>query len=183
MQNAPYLASKKGLSVVDAVASALANASYDKHTARKVLIQSTDTSVLSAFKGNPGYTRVLKIEETISAVPKDSLDEITKFADAVVLQRNSILTTSAFFLKSATGVVPALQHANVSVYVSVLRNEFTTLAFDLNSDPVLEVATYVNGVGVDGIVTEFPGTANAYLSKHRHVNLKSSLNNLSETGR
>lgn len=165
MQNAAFLASKKGLGVVDAVSSALTNATFDKSTTQQVFIQSDDTSVLSAFNST-NYKRVLEIDDTVSDVPKPSVDEIKKFANAVNIVRSSVFTNVDFFLASTTNVVSEMQSANISVHVSVFRNEFMNVAFDFFSDPVIEIATYTAGLGVDGLVTEFPGTASTYLSKY-----------------
>ncbi|KAK8947176.1 putative glycerophosphoryl diester phosphodiesterase 2 [Platanthera zijinensis] len=163
IQNAAYLASKKGFDVVDAVSTALANASYSNDTTRRVLIQSDDTSVLSAFKKNPNYERVLLILEQVGDTPKSTVEEIKQFADAVNVIRSSLMAFNGAFISSYTDVVTEMQNSNVSVYVSVLRNEFTTIAYDFFSDPVVEIATLVNGLGVDGLITEFPATARAYL--------------------
>ncbi|GKU87176.1 hypothetical protein SLEP1_g1621 [Rubroshorea leprosula] len=56
-----------------------------------------------------------------------------------------------------------MQAANISVFVSVLRNEYVSLAYDYFSDPIVELATYIAGLGVNGVITEFPGTASKYL--------------------
>lgn len=58
-----------------------------------------------------------------------------------------------------------MHDANISVNVYQLRNEYVSLVFDFFSDPVVEVATFVQTVGVDGVITDYPGTANKYLSK------------------
>ncbi|CAD5188716.1 unnamed protein product [Musa acuminata subsp. malaccensis] len=163
IENAGYLVSKKGLGIVEAVSTALTNASYDKLPKKQVLIQSDDTAVLSAFKKNSGYKRVLYVKETISDAPKPTVDEIKHSADAVNLPRSSIVADSGFFVSAFTGVVDKMHAANISVYVSVLRNEFLAIAFDYFSDPMVELATYVAGVQVDGVVTEFPATLAAYL--------------------
>ncbi|CAL9075451.1 unnamed protein product [Musa textilis] len=162
IENAGYLASKKGLGIVEAVSTALTNASYDRLPKKQVLIQSDDTAVLSAFKKNSGYKRVLYVKETISDAPKPTVDEIKHSADAVNLPRSSIVADSGFFVSAFTGVVDEMHAANISVYVSVLRNEFLAIAFDYFSDPMVELATYVAGVQVDGVVTEFPATLAAY---------------------
>ena len=60
-QNAAYLASKKGFSVTDVVATALSNATFDKQPTQQVLIQSDDSAVLSKFSNVPTYKRVLLI--------------------------------------------------------------------------------------------------------------------------
>lgn len=152
--------------MVDAVSSALVNASYDKETKQQVLIQSDDTSVLSAFKKFPTFKRVLIIDSAISDASKPSLDEIKEFANAVTVMRGSIAQINGFFLTRFTDVVDRLHAANFTVYVGVLKNEFMNLGFDYWADPTIEIATYTSSVMVDGLMTEFPATATAYFSKY-----------------
>ncbi|GMY35654.1 glycerophosphodiester phosphodiesterase GDPDL7-like [Fagus crenata] len=161
--NAPYLASKKGLDIVGVVTTALSNATFDKQVTQSVMIQSDDTSVLSKFKDVPTYKRVLLIEERISKAPKKAVAEVKKYADTVAITRGDIVEVSSYFTTHMTNVVRQFQKANVSVFVYVLRNEYITLAFDYFSDPTVEIATFVEGAGVDGLITEFPGTASTYL--------------------
>ncbi|AED96991.1 unnamed protein product [Arabidopsis thaliana] len=163
IQNAAYLASKKGLGVVDVVKSALTNSTLDKQSTQKVLIQSDDSSVLSSFEAVPPYTRVLSIDKEIGDAPKTSIEEIKKHADAVNLLRTSLITVSQSFATGKTNVVEEMHKANISVYVSVLRNEYIAIAFDYFSDPTIELATFIAGRGVDGVITEFPATATRYL--------------------
>ncbi|CAD5335218.1 unnamed protein product [Arabidopsis thaliana] len=161
--NAAYLASKKGLGVVDAVKSALAKSTLDKQSTQKVLIQSDDSSVLASFEAVPPYTRVLSIDKEIGGAPKPSVDEIKKYAEAVNLLRTSLVTVSQSFTTGKTNVVEEMHKGNISVYVSVLRNEYISVAFDYFSDPTIELATFISGSGVDGVITEFPATATRYL--------------------
>ncbi|KAH0896458.1 hypothetical protein HID58_046026, partial [Brassica napus] len=161
--NAAYLASKKGLGIVDAVKSGLTNSTLDKQSTQKVLIQSDDSSVLSSFEAVPPYTRVLSIEKEIGDAPKPSVDEIKKHAEAVNLKRSSLDTISESFATGKTNVVEEMHKGNISVYVSVLRNEYISIAFDYFSDPTVELATFIAGNGVDGVITEFPATATRYL--------------------
>ncbi|KAB5552806.1 hypothetical protein DKX38_010117 [Salix brachista] len=163
IENAAYLASQKGLDIVSAVNTALSNATFDKQSTQKVLIQSDDTSVLSKFQNVPAYTRVLYLKDEISDAPKTPVGEIKKYADAVTLPRFSIVPTIDGFTTATTKVVNEMHAANISVYVTVLRNEFVTLAFDYFADPTIEIATYTSGIGVDGIITEYPATASRYL--------------------
>ncbi|KAK2646705.1 hypothetical protein Ddye_021900 [Dipteronia dyeriana] len=163
IENAGYLASKKGLDIVDSVTKALNNATFDKQSTQQVLIQSDDSSVLSEFSYVKTYKRVLRLEKEVSNAPKKPLDEIKKHANAVVVSRRSIVTDKEGFTLAYTNVVKELHSSNISVYVSVLRNEFITFAFDYFSDPILEIATYVAGAGVDGIITQFPATATRYM--------------------
>ncbi|XVF48446.1 hypothetical protein PTKIN_Ptkin03bG0190600 [Pterospermum kingtungense] len=162
IENAAYLASKRGLDMVGSVTKALSNATFDKQQTQQVLIQSDDSSVLSKFQSVPTYKRLLHIQEKIGDAPKMTVDEIKKFADGVVVSRPSLISIENEFTKAETKVLDEMHAANISVYVSVLRNEFVALPFDFYADPVVELATYV-GLGVDGVVTEFPGTASKYM--------------------
>ncbi|XP_057988059.1 glycerophosphodiester phosphodiesterase GDPDL6 [Hevea brasiliensis] len=170
IENAAYLASKKGLDIVGAVSVALSNASFDKQSAQIVLIQSDDTSVLSKFQNVTAYERVFSLKKDIGDAPAKSVDEIKKFANAVNVPRQSIVPVHQGLAKAATQVVAELQKANLTVYVSVMRNEFFSLAFDFLSDPTLEIATFAP-FNVSGIITEYPATANRFFR-----NLCSDLN-------
>ncbi|CAM8983962.1 unnamed protein product [Rhodiola kirilowii] len=163
IENAAYLASKKGLDIVQAVTEALANATLDKKSTQKVLIQSDDTSVLAKFQSVPTYQRVLLIKEIIGNIEKPAVDEIKKHADAINVLRASLISSTMAFTTTQTNVVEAMHAANISVYAHTFRNEYVVLPFDFFADPMVELATYIAGLGVDGIVVDFPLTASAYL--------------------
>ncbi|WVZ79283.1 hypothetical protein U9M48_026883, partial [Paspalum notatum var. saurae] len=160
VRNAPYLATR-GIGIVDAVSSALVNASYDKETRQKVLIASDESSVLGAFKKFPAFKRVLQIGHAISDASKPSVEEVAKFADAVSITRGSVVQAQGSFLTWFTHVIDKMHAANLSVYVGLLKNEFMNLGFDFLADPMVEIATY-SSLMADGIVTEFPATAAEY---------------------
>ena len=143
----------------------MSNATIDNQHTQKVLIQSDDTQVLSKFTENPNYQKVLFINETISSAPKMTVDEIKKHADAVSVPRSSIVKSSNYFATAFTSVVDDMHAANISVYAFPFRNEFVNMEFDYFADPMVELATYTALLRVDGVITEFPATANAYLSK------------------
>lgn len=149
-----------GLDIVATIQNALKNIMLDR---QRVLIQSDDTSVLLKFKDNPKYERVLYIKESISGVPEQVGKEIKKYADAVFLHRDSVVVVSNHFALNFTKTILALHNANCSVYVGILRNEFVNLIFDYFSDPYAELATLVSE-HVDGLVTEYPATANLFAS-------------------
>ncbi|XP_022756339.1 glycerophosphodiester phosphodiesterase GDPDL6-like [Durio zibethinus] len=163
IENAAYLASRKGLDIVDSVTKALSNSTFDKQQTQQVLILSDDSSVLSKFQGVPAYKRLLRVEEEIGDAPKQTVDEIKKYADGVVFARPSLISIENGFLKAQTNVLDEMHAANISVYVFVLRNEFVALPFDFYADPMVELATYVAALEVDGVITEFPGTASKYM--------------------
>ncbi|XP_050378151.1 glycerophosphodiester phosphodiesterase GDPDL6-like [Argentina anserina] len=163
IQNAPYLASKAGLDIVGTVTSALKNATLDEQSTQKVIIRSDDTSVLSKFADVKTYKKVLSIEEKISSVPQESIDEIKNFADGVTVNKDSAILSSNFFIKGETRVIKDLKAANLTVYINSLKNEFTSLMFDFLADPISEIATYAQGLNVDGIITDFPGTASKFM--------------------
>ncbi|KAM5552144.1 hypothetical protein ABKV19_026817 [Rosa sericea] len=141
IQNALYLASNAGLDIVGTVTSALKNATLDKQSTQKVMIKSDDTSVLFKFADEKAYTRVYNIKEEIGATPKQSIEEIKKFADAVTVSRNSVIQSTSSFISGETHVIKELQAANLSVYINYLKNEFISLIFDSLSDPITEIAT------------------------------------------
>ncbi|KAM0974271.1 hypothetical protein ACFX2C_017475 [Malus domestica] len=163
IENAAYLASKAGLDIVGTVTSALSNATLDKQSTQQVLIKSDDTSVLSKFKDSKNYKRVFNIKEKISDAPKESVAEIKKYADAVIVTKDSIVKITDYFISGTTNVVKEMKAANISVYAHWMKNEFVSLMFDYFSDPMTEIASYAQGFQVDGIVTDFPGTASKYM--------------------
>ncbi|XP_047326202.1 glycerophosphodiester phosphodiesterase GDPDL7-like [Impatiens glandulifera] len=158
--NAAFLVSKRTLSITDAVSAALNNVTFDK---QRVLIQSDDSQVLAKYKSNTNYEKVLLIMDMISSAPKATVDEIKKYANAVTVYRTSIVKMTDSFAASITSVVDDLHAANITVYACLFKNEYVAIAFDYFSDPMVELATYIVGVGVDGIFTDFPATANAFL--------------------
>lgn len=162
IQNAAYLASREGLDVVSTVTTALSNATLDQPSPMKVLIQSDDSSVLARFRDNPRYERVLYLNELISGAPDQVAQEVKKYADSVYVHRSAIVVESQDFAFNFTKTIPSLNAANISVYVGILRNEFMNLMFDYLSDPYLEIAT-LNSLGVKGLVTDYPATANAFM--------------------
>jgi len=170
-QNAAYLASKKGLDIVDAVSSALKNASLVN---QQVLVQSDDSSVLSKFKDNQSYKRVMYLTEKIGSVPRKTADEIKKYADAVNVPKTSVIEVYASYLYRLTNVVKELKDANLTVFVRTLKNEYTSLAFDYWSDPNIEIATYIQTAMVDGVITDFPATSSRFVSKSFHSQCLSS---------
>ncbi|KAK7388347.1 hypothetical protein VNO78_23162 [Psophocarpus tetragonolobus] len=161
--NAAYLASKKGVDIVGVVRTVLSNATVDKQSTQQVLIQSDDSSVLSKFKDIPSYKRVMLLNDKMGDVPKETVEEIKKYADAVNLPKTSVIKVLDSFLAGMTNVVKDLKDANVTIIVHTLKNEYTSLAFDYWSDPNMEIATYVQSAKVDGIVTDFPATASRFM--------------------
>uniref|UniRef100_A0ACD5Z969 Uncharacterized protein n=1 Tax=Avena sativa TaxID=4498 RepID=A0ACD5Z969_AVESA len=162
IEDAPYLATR-GLGLVDAVCSALVNASYDKESnQQRVLIQSDDSSVLSVFKKFPKFERVLVIDPVISDASKPSVDEIKELAHSVMVSRGSLVRVHGFFLAGFTDLVQKIHDANLTLHVGVLKNEFMNIGFDYFADPTVEIVTYYTALVTDGIVTEFPATAAAY---------------------
>jgi hypothetical protein len=165
VQHAAYLETR-GLDVVAAVSNALIKSGYDKETKQRVLIQSEDPPVLSAFMKFPKFKRVFEIEFDIGDVSQPSVVKISEFANAVKLRRSSAARVDGYYLSGFTNaLVDRLHDANIEVYVGVLKNEYMSLAFDYWADPMVEIATDTWAVIADGLVTEFPATAAAYFSK------------------
>ncbi|BAT80643.1 hypothetical protein VIGAN_03023800 [Vigna angularis var. angularis] len=164
VENAAYLAEKQGLNVIDAVINALSEAGYDKPGSQKVYIQSTDSSVLLKFKEKTSYELVYKIDETVGDAANAAVEDIKKFASAVIVNKNSVFSNNEQFLTSTTKTVPKLNAANLSVFVETFSNEFVSQAWDFFSDATVEINSYLNaeGLKIDGIITDFPKTADRY---------------------
>ncbi|KAL1332800.1 hypothetical protein HN51_061574 [Arachis hypogaea] len=163
IENAAYLAEKEDLSVTDAVMNTLSKAGYDKTGAPRVMIQSTNSSVLMKFKGKTNYERVYEIDELVGDAVVSAVNDIKSFANSVVLQKKSVYpTNSDLFLTVSTNIVTTLHHANLSVYAQTFSNEFVSQAWDFFSDPTVEINTFVQEGLVDGVITDFPKTADRY---------------------
>ncbi|BAF09189.1 Os02g0588500 [Oryza sativa Japonica Group] len=165
IEHAAFMAEKLGFGVVDAVIKALDDSGYSKQTAQKVMIQSTNSSVLVKFKEQTKYNLVYMLEEDVRDAAPSSLADIKKFANAVSVRTTSIYPESKHYLINQTShIVQTLQSAGLPVYVYVLMNEFVSQPNDFFADATTQINTYVQkkGAGVDGIITDFPATVHRY---------------------
>ncbi|XP_043691000.1 glycerophosphodiester phosphodiesterase GDPDL4-like isoform X2 [Telopea speciosissima] len=171
VENAAYLAEYQGLSVIDAVFDSLDKSGYNNQTIQKVMIQSTNSSVLKVFKEKTSYELVYQVDETIRDALNSSIEGIKGFAHSVSLTKETIFPENqALFLTGATEIVKKLQSYKISVYVNLFTNEFVSQAWDFFSDPMVEINTFVSSANIDGVVTEFPGTAISY-RKNKCLNM------------
>jgi len=154
-----------GFDMVDTVIKTLGDAGYNNQTAQKVMIQSTNSSVLEKFKQQTKYDLVYMINEEVRDAAPSSLTDIKKFASAVSVDTGSVFPESHHFTMYKTNLVQTLQNAGLSVYVYTLMNEFASQAYDFFSDPTVQINWYVTAAGVDGLITEFPATARRYKCK------------------
>ncbi|XP_058218835.1 glycerophosphodiester phosphodiesterase GDPDL3 [Rhododendron vialii] len=159
VENAAYLAKNQGLSVTDAVRDVLQDAILNNV---KVMIQSTNSSVLIKLKEESNYELVYKVDEDIRDADNSTIREIKKFADSVVISKASVFPNVEKYLTGRTDVVQKLQAFELKVYAEVFQNEFVSQAWDFFSDVNVEINNFVMGGGVDGIITEFPRTAVQY---------------------
>ncbi|KAG2331641.1 hypothetical protein Bca52824_002821 [Brassica carinata] len=163
VENAVYLREKQGLDVVKAVLDTLMETGYSNGTAKtKVMIQSTNSSVLVNFRKQSKYETVYKVEEKIVDISDSAIEDINKFANAVVIGKESVFSLFDSFITRQTKVVEKLQKSKLPVYVELFQNEFVSQPFDFFSDPTVEINSYITGVGINGIITEFPFTAARY---------------------
>ncbi|CAN6560557.1 unnamed protein product [Malus baccata var. baccata] len=178
IEYAAYLAEKQKLSITDAVMNTLSKAGFDNQTALDVKIQSTNSSVLMKFKEKTSYELVYKIEEEIGDAPSSTIEGIKKFADSVVINKASIFPEVEAFITGVTDVVSKLQDAKLPVYVELFSNEFVSQPWDFFSDPTVEINSFVSGVNIDGVITDFPKTAARY-KKNRCLGRKEVPNYMS----
>ncbi|KAK6947016.1 Glycerophosphodiester phosphodiesterase domain [Dillenia turbinata] len=162
IENAAYLAEKKGLDVVGAVLGSLRDAGYDTQKTQKVMIESTNSSVLVEIKEKSNYERVYEVDENIRDALNATVEDIKTFATVVIVNKASVYPDNQAFLIDATNVVPRLQSFNLSVYARLFSNEFVSQAWDFFSDATVEINSFVTGAGVDGIITDFPRTSVRY---------------------
>ncbi|KAH0716809.1 hypothetical protein KY290_015777 [Solanum tuberosum] len=163
IENAAFLATNKDLDIVGAVTIALSNATLDKQSTQKVLIMSGESSVLDKFKDIPTYQKVLHIKKKVEFVTNETALEIKKHADAVFLHKHSLYTQfrGEGFTLNLTNLIECMHWANISVYAGTVVNEFQDIYMDFNSDPYTLIHNLIY-YGADGIITQYPSTANAY---------------------
>ncbi|PAN06758.1 hypothetical protein PAHAL_1G286500 [Panicum hallii] len=163
VERAAFMAEKLGFGVVDAVIKALDDSGYSKQTAQKVMIQSTNSSVLVKFKQETKYDLVYMIEEDVRDAAPSSLADIKKFASAVSVSTKSVFpTTNQFLTNQTNNLASSLKSVGLPVYVYLLMNEFVSQPYDFFSDATAQINGYVQGAKVDGVITDFPGTAHRY---------------------
>lgn len=162
IEDAAFYAEYIGYSVTDAVIGALKDSDYSNQTVQQVMIQSTSRSVLIKLKQQTSYKLVYRLDESISDLDKSSLSDIKSFANAVAVNKQSVYPASQLFITGQTNLVKTLQSAGLSVYVYLFRNEFVYQPWDFLSDPTAEINSYVQGIGIDGVITDYPATATRY---------------------
>jgi len=147
--------------VINAVLDAL---NKTKPTSYKVMIQSTHSSVLKIFDKSK-FERVYKVDENIGDAAVSAIKDIKTFADSVVIGKKSVFPETSAFLVNSTNIVAKLKSFKLRVYVETFSNEFVSQAWDYYSDASIEINSFVIGTKVNGIITDFPKTANRYRSK------------------
>ncbi|XP_006652401.1 glycerophosphodiester phosphodiesterase GDPDL4-like [Oryza brachyantha] len=162
VEHAAFAAEKLGFDMVDAVIKTLDAAGYSNQTAQKVMIQSANSSVLVKFKQQTKYDLVYMVNEEVKDAEPSSLAAIKKFADAVSVEGSSIFPENHHFTTYRTNLVESLHKAGLPVYVYTLMNEFASQPYDFFSDATAQINAYVQGAGVDGVITDFPATARRY---------------------
>lgn len=170
VQNAAFLVEELGFDVVNEVINALNNTGYNNHSTQQVMIQSNSSSVLMKFKQQTKYNLSYVVHESISNADNSSIADIANFAHSVAIDKKSIFLENYNYIIDQTQVVKRLKSAGLAVYVYVLQNEFVTHFWDFFMDPYVEINSYVNISGVDGIITDSPRTTKTYRSTY-HVNL------------
>lgn len=162
IENAAYLAEDKSLSITDAVLDALSKAGFGNQTGKKVMIKSTNSSVLMKIKENANYELVYEVDENIRDATNATVRDIKDFADSVVVKKTSVFPENEFFLTGVTDVVTKLHAFKLPVYVQTFSNEFVSQAWDFFSDATVEVNSFVVGGEIDGVITDFPKTSASY---------------------
>ena len=99
--------------MTEAVIDTLSKAGYDKPGAPKVMIQSTNSSVLLKFKEKIKYELVYKIDEIVGDAVDSAILDIKRFAHSVVVKKASVYPVSKFFVTGSTKIVPKFKSSNL----------------------------------------------------------------------
>ncbi|KAL6544526.1 hypothetical protein OROMI_023388 [Orobanche minor] len=161
IENAAYLAENQGLGVTDAVLSAL-NETGRNQTTKKIMIRSSDSSVLKEFESTDSYELVYLVDEDVRDILDSAILEIKSFASSVVVSKRSVYPTDQAFVTGETDVVSKLKKQGLKVYVQFFRNEYPSQPWDYYSDPYLEINACVTYKEIDGVITDYPATAERY---------------------
>ncbi|BAF29750.1 Os12g0456700, partial [Oryza sativa Japonica Group] len=168
MKNAAFMAKSLGFDVVDLVTTALSNAGYDNmdpttKNNKEIMIQSKDSAVLVKLKQRLTQCKlVYSLPLKVGDVSDSCVADIKKFADAVIVDRESVFAESKGFIIRKSKVVEDVQSAGLAVYVEVFRNEYVSPPVDFFADGTVEINNYVQLVHVDGFITDFPKTVRRY---------------------
>ncbi|CAA7397948.1 unnamed protein product [Spirodela intermedia] len=159
IEDAPFLLENLGFGVTDEVLKAL-NASDLK---QEVIIQSTYSSVLKKVQQlNSSYKLMYKIEELILDVDASAVKDIAGFASFVAVSKKSIYPDNVKYLLNKTRVVEKFKAEKLPVFAYLFQNEFVSVSWDVYNDPIADISLFVKGAGVEGLITEFPATAEAF---------------------
>ncbi|CAA6661573.1 unnamed protein product [Spirodela intermedia] len=166
IEHAPFLLENLGFGVTDEVLKAL-NASDLK---QEVIIQSTNSSVLKKVQQlNSSYKLMYKIEEPFLDIEASAVKDIAGFASFVAVSKKSIYPDNIKFLLNKTRVVEKFKAEKLPVFAYLFQNEFLSVSWDVYNDPIADINLFVKGAGVEGLITEFPATAEAFRSKGSSV--------------
>ncbi|KAJ0959707.1 hypothetical protein J5N97_000627 [Dioscorea zingiberensis] len=105
-KNAAFLVERLGFSVVDAVISALNITGYNDHPTQRVMIQSSNSSVLVKFKQQTNYNLNYRVDEYISNAHDSTITNICKVRSLCGHQKNSIFPNNYNYITGQAGLYP-----------------------------------------------------------------------------
>eukprot|EP00850_Spirogloea_muscicola_P001848 SM000007S20808 [mRNA] locus=s7:375309:378038:+ [translate_table: standard] len=100
-----------------------------------------------------------------SRSPMELLDNFSVYADAIGPAKESLVAVEPKTrrLGNATDLVQQAHKRGLLLHAYTFRNENQFLAFDYGQDPLEEYALFLEHLHVDGVFSDFPGTATSYL--------------------
>lgn len=130
-----------------------------------VFIASTSETQLRYIRGKSSIPLVQNLGVTDLSVlqqgyPVDRLANIASYASAIGPDKNLLVPNNLLnFTGEPTGLVDRAHKLNLLVFPNVFRNEFEFILYTFGADPHRELDYYFTTIGVDGVVTDYPGTA------------------------
>ena len=82
-----------------------------------------------------------------------------------VVEKSIVQESKIYFSTGLTKVIDEMHAANISVYVSGFSTETLSMMLDFYSDPYTELISFI-AAGIDGVITDNPKTASAFMSKY-----------------
>jgi glycerophosphoryl diester phosphodiesterase len=150
------------LNALNATGNGICTASWNQ---MPVFIASTSETQLRYIRGKAPIPLVQNLGIADTAVlqqgyPVDRLANIATYAAAIGPDKNLLAPNNLLnFTGQPTQLTQRAHKLNMLVFPNVFRNEYEYILYTFGADPHRELDYFFNDIGVDGVITDYPGTA------------------------